>query len=43
MKQASRCAAELSKALDGKYILGLVGQASQQLSARPEGRRLPAV
>jgi hypothetical protein len=36
--EASRAsAAELSNALDGKYILGLVGQASAQLSARPEG------
>ncbi len=30
-------AAELSKALEGQYILGLVGQVSDKLSARPDG------
>jgi hypothetical protein len=30
-------AAELSKALEGKYILGLVAQVSDKLQARPEG------
>ena len=28
---------ELTKALDGKYVLGLVARVSDKLSARPEG------
>ena len=40
MKPARRAAADLSKAVQGKYILGLVAQASEQLSAAVrKGRR----
>ena len=35
-------AAELSKVVQGKSILGLVAQAPRSFPSRPRGRRLPA-
>ena len=40
MKRPLEVADELSKSLDGKYVLGLVAEVSDKLAARPEA---PAV